>query len=134
MSRKIVDAGSLKKGSYVIIENEAYRVVDTQKSKSGKHGHAKARITALNLLTQNKKSIVVPTDTRLEAPEIDKRSGQIISITPNFVQVMDLETYETQDIPTPNKDDIEGVLEEGANVEYWLMMGSLVIRRVKGST
>ena len=134
MSRKIVDAGSLKKGSYVIIENEAYRVVDTQKSKSGKHGHAKARITALNLLTQNKKSIVVPTDTRLEAPEIDKRSGQIISITPNFVQIMDLETYETKDIPTPDKDDIEGVLEEGANVEYWLMMGSLVIRRVKGST
>ena len=133
MSRKIVDAGSLKKGSYVIIENEAYRVVDTQKSKSGKHGHAKARITALNLLTQNKKSIVVPTDTRLEAPEIDKRSGQIISITPNFVQIMDLETYETKDIPTPNKDDIEGVLEEGANVEYWLMMGTLVIRRVKGS-
>ena len=28
MSRKIVDAGSLKKGSYVIIENEAYRVVE----------------------------------------------------------------------------------------------------------
>ncbi len=134
MSRKIIDAGSLKKGSYVIIENEAYRVVDTQKSKSGKHGHAKARITALNLLTQNKKSIVVPTDTRLEAPEIDKRTGQIISITPNFVQIMDLETYETKDIPTPDKDDIEGVLEEGANVEYWLMMGSLFIRRVKGST
>ena len=42
MSKKIVEAGSLKKGSYVIIDDEAYRVVDTQKSKSGKHGHAKA--------------------------------------------------------------------------------------------
>ena len=46
---------------------------------------------------------------------------------------MDLETYETKDIPKPDPSDIEGTLEEGATVEYWIMMGSTVIRRVKGA-
>lgn len=133
MSKKIVEAGSLKKGSYVIIDGAPFRVLDNQKSKSGKHGHAKSRITAANLLTNSKKSIVVPTDTRLEAPEIDKRAGQIISISPDFVQVMDLESYETIDIVKPDEPEIANALAEGATVEYWIMMGTQTIRRVKGS-
>ncbi|MHA1713295.1 MAG: translation initiation factor IF-5A [Candidatus Ranarchaeia archaeon] len=133
MSKKIVEAGTLKKGSYVIIDNEPYKVIDNQKSKSGKHGHAKSRITAVNLLTQSKKSIVVPTDTRLESPEIDKRSGQVVSIQPGFIQVMDLETYDTIDIPKPDEEDILNAIKEGATVEYWNMMGTCTIRRVKGS-
>ena len=133
MAKRIVEAGSLKKGSYMIIDDAPFKVLDNQKSKSGKHGHAKSRITAVNLLTKSKKSIVVPTDTRIDCPEIDKRAGQIVSISPDFVQVMDLESYETIDLTKPDEEELVKALAVGATVEYWIMMGTQTIRRVKGS-
>ena len=41
MSRP-VELGSLKAGSYVIIDGEPCRIVEMTKSKPGKHGSAKA--------------------------------------------------------------------------------------------
>lgn len=38
---KPTEAGSLKEGSYVIIDGEPCKVVEIEKSKTGKHGSAK---------------------------------------------------------------------------------------------
>ena len=46
---KLVSVSSLKTGSYVIIDNVACIVKDIQISRPGKHGHAKARISAIGL-------------------------------------------------------------------------------------
>ena len=67
MSRKVVEAGSLKVGRYVMIDDEACRVVSIEKSKSGKHGHAKDRIVAVGLFDGVKRSIVTPSEA-LEFP------------------------------------------------------------------
>ena len=51
MTTKIQSVGSLQKGSSIILEGAACRVVDTQTSRPGKHGHAKVRLTAGLILT-----------------------------------------------------------------------------------
>jgi translation initiation factor 5A len=69
---------------------------------------------------------------QIHIPLINKKTGQIISITGNTVQVMDSETFETIDV-TLVDDDVKGKLENGQNVEYWVVMDKTKIMRIKGS-
>ncbi|MEM3437611.1 MAG: translation initiation factor IF-5A [Nitrososphaerales archaeon] len=129
---KPVDLGSLKEGSYIIIDNEACRIVSYDKSKPGKHGSAKARVVAIGLFDNIKRSIVAPVDSLVQVPIVEKRSGQIISIMPDRVQIMDLETFEVFDAPKPEEPEIKEKLSPGNEVEYWKVLGKSKIMRVKG--
>jgi translation initiation factor 5A len=134
LSHKVVEAGSLKIGRYLVIEGEPYRVVNIEKSKSGKHGHAKARITAVGVFDGSKKSIVLPTDTKVDAPVIDKRVAQVNYITdssPPMLGLMDMESYESFEVAMPDPESFEGKVEQGIQIEYWIVLGrrKLVRRR-----
>jgi len=131
MAKKVVDVNSLKKGSYVLIGDEPCKVLDTQKSKSGKHGHAKVRMTVVGLFDGSKRSVVYPGSKKLDAPVIDKRNGMVLSIQTDSVQIMDLETNETLEITKPSDEEIIKQLTEGGSVEYWIIMGTKTIIRAK---
>ncbi len=128
---KPVDVGSLKVGSYVIVDNEPCRIVDLTKSKPGKHGAAKARVVTIGVFDGVKRSFVKPVDAKVEVPIIEKKSGQVISVMPNAVQIMDLETYEVFETPPPDDEDLRSRLSEGVEVEYWRIMGRTKIMRTK---
>lgn len=129
---KPVDVGSLKIGQYVIIDGEPCRIVEFEKSKPGKHGSAKARIVGISAFTGQKKSLIAPVDARAEAPMIDKRTGQIISISGNLIQLMDMENYATFESPAPDDVDLRNSLSAGVEVEYWDVLGRKMIVRRKG--
>jgi translation initiation factor 5A len=131
---KPADLGSVKEGSYIIIDGEPCKVVEVEKSKPGKHGSAKVRLVGISIFTGSKKSYVSHAEGRIEIPLIDKRSGQIISTTQNTVQVMDLQTFEVFETPTPPTSELGGTLAPGAEVEYWTVMGRSKIMRIKGGT
>ncbi len=107
---KPTDVGSLKIGHYIMIENEPCRIVEYDKSKPGKHGSAKARIVAIGVFDGTKRSIVSPVDAKVEVPIIEKRSGQVISLTENTAQLMDLETFEVFFAPMPSDEDLKGLV------------------------
>jgi translation initiation factor 5A len=129
---KPVDLGSLKEGSYIMIAGEPCRIVEYDKSKPGKHGAAKARVVGIGVFDGVKRSLVSPVSTNVEVPLIEKKSGQIVSSTPQSVQLMDLETFETIDIPMPIDPEIKSKISSGAEVEYWQVLGRTKIVRVKG--
>ena len=120
MSRP-VDLGSLKEGSYIIIDGEPCRIVEVEKSKPGKHGSAKVRLTAISVFTSSKKSFIGTVDTHVEVPMIDKRSAQIVSTTPTTVQLMDLQNFEVTESPIPSEPELQGKLVAGAEVEVWVV-------------
>ena len=84
--------GDLKVGSYAIVDDEPCQIVDIQKSKPGKHGSAKFRCSAISIFDGSKRSFVSPVDASIQIPMVEKRSGQIVSIGPATMQLMDLET------------------------------------------
>lgn len=129
---KPTDVGSLKIGHYIMIENEPCRIVEYDKSKPGKHGSAKARIVAIGVFDGTKRSIVSPVDAKVEVPIIEKRSGQVISLTENTAQLMDLETFEVFFAPMPSDEDLKAKLAAGMEVEYWKVLDRTMIMRVKG--
>ncbi len=126
-----IDVGSLRVGGYMMIDGEPCHIVDITKSKPGKHGSAKARIVAIGVFDDQKRQFVKPVDLNAEVPIIDKRPGQVFAVTPNGVQIMDLETFEYLDAPYPKEEDLKAKLVAGAEIEYWKIMGKVKITRVK---
>ena len=127
-----VDVGSLKIGQYVVIEDEPCKIVELEKSKPGKHGSAKARIVAIGVLTGQKRNVISPVDGKLEVPMIDKKTGQVISMQPDSVQIMDMQSYETFETPLPDDEEVKSKLAAGVEIEYWEMLGKKKIVRTKG--
>lgn len=123
--------GELKQGSYAIVNNEPSQIVSIQKSKPGKHGSAKFRLTSKSLFDGRKQSFVGSTDQNIQVPIVDKRSGQVVSKGPGSVQLMDLETYEIFDVALPSDEEMANKIETGKDVEYWNIMGRIKIQRVK---
>jgi translation initiation factor 5A len=68
----------------------------------------------------------------VEVPLIEKKSGQVVSASGGTVQLMDLETFETFDVPFPTEEELKSKISSGAEVEYWRVMGRTKIMRVKG--
>ncbi|MGW8181684.1 MAG: translation initiation factor IF-5A [bacterium] len=131
MAFKMAKVGELKEGSYAIVNDEPSQIVQITKSKPGKHGSAKFRCTAISLFDGRKQSYVASTDTNIQIPIVDKRSGQIVSVSPASIQLMDLESYEVIDIAMPNDEEISSKIEAGKEVEYWIVMERVKIQRVK---
>ncbi|MEM4268127.1 MAG: translation initiation factor IF-5A [Candidatus Woesearchaeota archaeon] len=129
MSTKQVSAGSIQKGSYVIIDGVACKTVDTQISKPGKHGHAKIRILGVGLLDGRKREVVMPGHDNIEVPIIDKKNAQVLSISGDTANVMDTETYETFDMQIP--DELKNEVKEGSLVLYWQILDQKVMKQVK---
>lgn len=126
-----VDVNSLKVGSYIVIDNEPCKIVELTTSKPGKHGSAKARIVAIGIFDNVKRSIVVPTSSKVNVPEIRKTTAQVIAVLPESVQLMDLNTYETYEVPLPDDESLRSRLEPGVEVEVWEIMGRRKIMRTK---
>tara|TARA_B100000029_G_scaffold474168_1_gene516222 strand:+ start:773 stop:1186 length:414 start_codon:yes stop_codon:yes gene_type:complete len=135
---KPVELGSLKIGSYILLPvsdqptGDPCRISEYDTSKPGKHGAAKARIVGVGVFDGQKRPHVGPVSMQVHVPLIDKRTGQIISISGSQIQVMDSETFETMDIELID-DEVQGKLEQGQDVEYWNVMGRTKIMRIKTS-
>jgi len=126
-----MDLGSLKVGSYIIIDGEPCRIVSYDHSKPGKHGSAKARVAAIGVFDGSRHSMVSPVSANVEVPLINKKSGQIISLSGQTLQIMDLETFEVFETSAV-EDEIRDKISQSSEVEYWKVLDRVKIVRVKG--
>jgi len=135
---KPIELGSLKIGSYILLPvsdqptGGPCRITEYDTSKPGKHGAAKARIVGMGVFDDQKRPHVGPVSMQVHVPLIDKRPGQIISMTDSNIQVMDMETFETIDVDMIDE-EIKGKLEQGQEIEYWKVMDRIKIMRIKSS-
>lgn len=137
MSSRPTDANSIKRGSYILVDEEPCQVLDLSHSKTGKHGHAKIRMEVIGLFDKKKRSPVMPSTHKIQVPIIDKRNAQVITIEGVEMSVMDKETFVTLSIPKPEKEEhlkkLEEIVAAGktAEVEYWIVMNRFIVNRVK---
>lgn len=120
----------MRVGQNIIIDGEPCKIVELEKSKPGKHGSAKARLVAIGIFDNQKRSMISPVDARVDVPMIDKRSGQVIS-TGDAMSIMDSENYEMLEVPLPSDEEIRRKIEPGVTVEYWKIMNRFMIVNVK---
>jgi len=131
MSKTQCEVRELKANRYMIIDEEPCKILSISTSKPGKHGEAKARIEAVGLFDEVKRSVVHPVKHKVDVPLIDKRSAQVLSLAVTEVQLMDMTTYETFDLGvTPA---IKAMLAPGAEVQYMEAMNRRKITRIAGT-
>jgi len=126
---KQVHAGDLKVGSFVVFNGKACLIRDIQKSRPGKHGHAKCRIQAVSITDSQKIIKIMPGGDKVQVPIIEKRDAQVLSVSGSKANVMDMTSYETFDLNIP--DDFKDKVAEGVTVHYWVVLGQKVVKQVK---
>lgn len=131
MATKVVDVKELKVGKFVMIDGEPCKVVGVQTAKTGKHGSAKARVEGIGILDNQKRSFVKPVESRIDIPILERKTAQVLAFMGKIVQLMDLDTYETFELPMPAAGDVEGTMVEGGEVDYIVVVGRRKIVRVR---
>ena len=127
MAFKLISASSAKPGVAILVDGAPCIVKSNDMSKTGKHGHAKCRIEAINIIDGKKKVFVTGGHERLESPMINKRKAQVLSIIEDKANVMDLENYETFEIPIP--EELIEELKGEDQVEYWESEGYKIVKK-----
>ena len=99
-----IAVNKLRKGGYCIIEGRPCRVVDITKSKTGKHGHAKAGIAGTDLFTGRRYETHLPTSHEIEVPIVERQDYELLNIDENHTQLLDLGGNMREDVDLRDDD------------------------------
>jgi translation initiation factor 5A len=119
----------LKKGSLILIEDVPCRVVDISITKSGKHGASKTRVEGMGLLDGRRRSIVKPSSDTVDVPIITKKKAQVLAISGEKAQLMDLADYSMFELEIP--EELRGKLNSGDEVNYFELVGIRTLKPLK---
>merc|ERR1711978_485128 len=108
-------AGELRKGSHVMIKGHPCKVAEVSTSKTGKHGHAKAHIVALDIFTSKKYEDLCPTSHNMEVPFVTRTEYQALNIEDDGEHVSFLVSPETGE--TRNDVKLPNIVTEGTPTE-----------------
>ncbi|KAA0156599.1 hypothetical protein FNF27_01260 [Cafeteria roenbergensis] len=123
-----IRAGEVKKGGHVMIKEHPCKVIEVTTSKTGKHGHAKANITGIDIFEGSKHMDISPTSHNMEAPVVTTTNYTIIDVGPEmFATLMDAEGETREDLNL----DIEKYEHQKKVHEEFLEKGECEVRVIK---
>jgi len=128
MEKRFIKVGQLKIGNYVLIEEEACKIVSMEKSKPGKHGSAKARIVAMGVFSDSKRNMLEPTAADATIPVIKRGNAQVVAVMGEQLSLMDLESYASFNVQMPK--DVPDI-KAGDEIEYLQLDEQIRIIRKK---
>merc|ERR1719226_175997 len=110
-----VDAGSshaypqqcagLRKGSLVLIRGKPCKIVEMSTSKTGKHGHAKAHMVALDIFTNKKYEDICPSTHNMDVPNVSRKDYQLLDCSDDgYLSLMDDSGDTREDLKIPDGD------------------------------
>lgn len=121
MALRLITAHDSSPGSTIMVDGVACIVRSNDISKTGKHGASKSRIEAIGIIDGKKKVLAVPGSERFEVPSIEKKKAQVLSVNAEtgMANVMDMESFETYDIPI--FEEIKNDVHPEDQVEYTII-------------
>merc|ERR1712153_140474 len=96
-----VEAGSIRKGGYIMIKGKACKVKDVSVSKTGKHGHAKCKFLANDIFTGNTCEELCPSTHSIDVPVVTKTNWMITGLEGDYVLLMNDEGDMREDLQLP---------------------------------
>jgi len=120
-----VQASDLRKNGYVMIKERPCKIVELSTSKTGKHGHAKVHITALDIFTRERHEDLVPATHNMDVPHVSRKDYQLTEIDEDgFAELMDDVGDVKKDLKLPGGSlgkDIQAKMDSGAVIKVTVM-------------
>jgi len=75
-----IEAGSARKGGFLVIKGRPCKIVDMSKAKVGKHGAAKCHFIGVDIFTAKKLECICPASAGLSQPIVERSEYQLCDI------------------------------------------------------
>jgi len=95
---------ALRKNGYVMIKGRPCKIVEMSTSKTGKHGHAKVHMVALDIFTGKKLEDICPSTHNMEVPNVTRKDYQWVDLDDSYCSLMDDGGETKEDLKLPDDD------------------------------
>ena len=88
-------------------------------SKTGKHGHAKVHLVALDIFTQKKYEDICPSTHNMDVPNVQRKDFQLLDVDDGFLSLMDDGGNTRDDLKVPEGEigeEITNAIAEGRDI------------------
>ena len=88
-------------------------------SKTGKHGHAKVHLVAIDIFTGRKYEDISPSTHNMDVPNVTRREYQLINIDDGYLNLMSNDGTPKDDVRLPEGElgeQISAAFEEGKDL------------------
>merc|ERR1711983_691512 len=99
-----MQCSALRKGGHVMIKERPCKIVEMSTSKTGKHGHAKVHLVAIDIFTGKKLEDICPSTHNMNVPNVNRKDYQLVNIEDEFVSLMDDGGDQKEDLKVPDDD------------------------------
>merc|ERR1712076_60837 len=99
-----MQCSALRKGGFVMIKGRPCKIVEMSTSKTGKHGHAKVHLVALDIFTQRKYEDICPSTHNMDVPHVSRKDYQLVNIDDGYLSLMDDGGETRDDLKLPDGD------------------------------
>merc|ERR1711939_1068944 len=114
-----MQCSALRKNGHVVIKNRPCKIVDMSTSKTGKHGHAKVHLVAIDIFTGKKLEDLSPSTHNMEVPNVRRQEYQLMNIDDGFLNLMSPDGSTKDDVKVPEGElgsQIESDFDDGKDL------------------
>jgi len=99
-----MQCSALRKNGFVMIKGRPCKIVEMSTSKTGKHGHAKVHMVALDIFTGKKYEDICPSTHNMDVPNVKRRDFQLLDVDDGYLSLMDDGGNTRDDLKLPEGD------------------------------
>ncbi|CAO1600280.1 translation initiation factor eIF5A [Xanthoria calcicola] len=97
-----MQCSALRKNGFVCIKNRPCKIVDMSTSKTGKHGHAKVHLVAIDIFTGKKLEELCPSTHNMDVPNVQRKEYQLLDVSDDgFLSLMSDDGETKDDVKVP---------------------------------
>ncbi|KAF8249790.1 translation initiation factor eIF-5A [Wilcoxina mikolae CBS 423.85] len=97
-----MQCSALRKNGHVVIKGRPCKIVDMSTSKTGKHGHAKVHLVAIDIFTGKKLEELCPSTHNMDVPNVTRTEYQFSYIDDEFLNLIKPDGSEKNDVKVPD--------------------------------